>query len=93
MNTIKTLKPHISLNVNNVEKSIDFYSKLFGIEPAKVQPRYAKFDVQNPPLNFTLTESAYSKGGTLSHLGIQVETTEDVLSDTRKMDYRRAFDV
>lgn len=80
MNTIKTLKPHISLNVNNVEKSIEFYSKLFGIEPVKVQPRYAKFDVQNPPLNLALNEGAYAKGGTLSHLGIQVETTEDVLT-------------
>lgn len=79
MNTVKTLKPHISLNVNNVDKSVEFYSKLFGIEPFKVQKGYAKFDVQNPPLNFTLNESASAKGGTLSHLGIQVETTEDVL--------------
>lgn len=79
MNTIKTLKPHVSLNVGSVEKSIGFYSKLFGIEPAKVRPGYAKFDVQNPPLNFTLNEAAQSSRGTLSHLGIQVETTEDVL--------------
>ena len=60
MHTIKILKPHISLNVNNVEKSIEFYS-IFGIEPVKVQPRYAKFDVQNPPLNLALNETVYSK--------------------------------
>ena len=79
MNTIKTLKPHISLNVNNVGESVEFYKKLFGIEPLKVRQGYAKFDVQNPPLNFTLNEAASVKGGTLSHLGIQVETTGDVL--------------
>jgi catechol 2,3-dioxygenase-like lactoylglutathione lyase family enzyme len=100
-NQIKTLKPHISLNVKNVAESVDFYKKLFGIEPMKfikgnttahsivrdqlgeegVKSRfgYAKFDVQNPPLNFVLNEVAYNEGGTLSHLGIQVESTEDVL--------------
>ena len=40
----------------DVEQSIEFYRKLFGIEPSKVRTGYAKFDVQNPPLNFTLNE-------------------------------------
>lgn len=99
--SIKALKPHISLNVKNVDESVDFYTKLFGIEPMKYikgnttthsivkdqagedseKPRfgYAKFDVQNPPINFVLNEVAYTEGGTLSHLGIQVESTDDVL--------------
>lgn len=95
--TVKTLKPHISLNVNNVAESVEFYTKLFGVEPLKYiksafapddEPGdasersrfgYAKFDVSNPPLNFVLNEAAYKAGGTLSHLGIQVETTDDVL--------------
>lgn len=104
---IKTLKPHISLNVRNIEASVDFYRRLFGIEPMKFikgettthsivrenlglnseQPRYgyAKFDVQNPPLNFVLNEVVAAKAGesdgsgSLSHLGIQVESTADVL--------------
>ncbi|MGI8786504.1 MAG: ArsI/CadI family heavy metal resistance metalloenzyme [Pyrinomonadaceae bacterium] len=80
MNTIKTLKPHVSLNVRNVETSIEFYHKLFGIEPAKVRAGYAKFDVQNPPLNLALNESIYHERGALSHLGIQVASTEDVLA-------------
>jgi len=79
MNTIKTLKPHVSLNVRNVETSIKFYRKLFGIEPAKVRTGYAKFDVQNPPLNLALNEFSYNERGALSHLGIQVASTEDVL--------------
>ncbi len=59
MNNIKTLKPHISLNVKNVEASIEFYQKLFDIEPAKVRTGYAKFDAQNPLLNLALNEAAY----------------------------------
>jgi catechol 2,3-dioxygenase-like lactoylglutathione lyase family enzyme len=65
MNNIKTLKAHVSLNVKNVETSIAFYQKLFGIEPAKVRTGYAKFDVQNPPLNLALNEFAYKEHGTL----------------------------
>lgn len=98
---ITSLKPHISLNVKNIAESVEFYSKLFGIEPIKfikgsttthselreiageesTQPRmgYAKFDVQNPPLNFVLNEVPFSEGGSLSHLGIQVASTDDVL--------------
>lgn len=80
MNKIKTLKPHVSLNVRNVKSSIEFYRKLFGIEPAKVRSDYAKFDVQNPPLNLALNEFPAEAHGALSHLGIQVATTEDVLA-------------
>jgi catechol 2,3-dioxygenase-like lactoylglutathione lyase family enzyme len=76
---VQTLKAHVSLNVNNVENSIEFYQKLFGIEPAKVRVGYAKFDVQNPPLNLALNEDSFKERGGLSHLGIQVASTEDVL--------------
>lgn len=79
-NEVNTLKAHISLNVQNVENSIEFYQKLFGIEPAKVRRGYAKFDVQNPPLNLALNESSAKVGGALSHLGIQVASTEDILA-------------
>ncbi len=80
MNTIKTLKPHVSLNVKDIKTSIEFYRRLFGIEPAKVRTGYAKFDVQNPPLNLALNEFSYNERGALSHLGIQVASTEDVLA-------------
>ncbi len=79
MKNINTLKPHVSLNVRDVKKSVEFYQKLFGIEPAKVRVGYAKFDAQNPPLNLALNESSYNERGALSHLGIQVASTEDVL--------------
>lgn len=77
---IETLKAHLAINVKNVEQSIEFYKKMLGIEPSKVRTGYAKFDVQNPPLNLTLNQHSFSERGALSHLGIQVASTEDVLA-------------
>jgi len=81
---VKALKPHVSINVRNVQESVAFYRKMFGIEPAKVRSGYAKFDVQNPALNFALNEVPFSERGALSHLGIQVASTEDVLAIREK---------
>jgi len=81
---ITALKPHISINVRNVAESINFYRKMLGIEPAKVRTGYAKFDVQNPPLNLALNEVPFNERGALSHLGIQVASTEDVLAVRRR---------
>ena len=80
MNTaVQALKAHLAINVKDVTRSIDFYTKLFGIEPSKVRTGYAKFDVQNPPLNFTLNQVPFLSAGALSHMGIQVASTGDVL--------------
>lgn len=78
--TVNTLKAHLALNVKNVESSIEFYKKMLGIEPSKVRTGYAKFDVANPPLNLTLNQHAFNERGALSHMGIQVASTEDVLA-------------
>lgn len=79
--TAQALKAHLALNVRSVERSLEFYRRMLGIEPAKVRPGYAKFDVENPPLNLTLNEVPFTERvGALSHLGIQLATTEDVLS-------------
>ncbi|HEX8000434.1 MAG TPA: ArsI/CadI family heavy metal resistance metalloenzyme [Pyrinomonadaceae bacterium] len=77
---VQALKAHLALNVRNVEGSIEFYRKMLGLEPSKVRPGYAKFDVQNPPLNLTLNQVSFKERGALSHLGIQVASTADVLS-------------
>lgn len=81
---VTALKAHLSLNVRNAEKSVEFYRKMLGIEPSKVRTGYAKFDVQNPPLNLALNEAASSSRGALSHLGIQVASTQDVLAIRQK---------
>lgn len=77
---VNTLKAHLAINVRDVRQSIEFYKKMFGIEPSKVRTGYAKFDVANPPLNFTLNQVTFNDRGALSHLGIQVAATDDVLT-------------
>ena len=77
--SVTALKAHLALNVRNIEASVDFYRRLFGIEPVKLRSGYAKFDLQNPPLNLSLNEGRVTERGTLSHLGIQVTSTEDVI--------------
>ena len=78
------MKTHISLNVSDVERSVEFYKKMFGLEPFKIKPDYAKFDVANPPLNLTMNQVNFEKGGSLSHLGLQVESTDEVLEMTAR---------
>jgi len=81
-------KAHIALHVKDLVRSLDFYRKLFGAEPVKLRRDYAKFDLSEPALNFTLNQSpsgespAAPRGEqrTLSHLGIQVGSTEEVLA-------------
>lgn len=78
---VQVLKAHVSINVRNVERSVDFYQKMLGIAPSKVRKGYAKFDVQNPPLNLALNEIPdLPAAGALSHLGLQVSSTDDVLA-------------
>ncbi len=78
--TVPASRVHVAINVRNLAKSIHFYRNLFDLEPAKVRTGYAKFDVTNPPLNFSLNEHPFNETGALSHLGIQVASTEDVLA-------------
>jgi catechol 2,3-dioxygenase-like lactoylglutathione lyase family enzyme len=77
---IRTLKAHVAINVRDVERSVDFYRKMFGLEPCKHRPKYAKFDAEHPPLNLTLNERPFTDRGALFHLGIQVASTDDVLA-------------
>ena len=78
----EALKIHVALNVGNIEASIAFYQKLFSIEPVKVRKGYAKFDVSFPAVNLSLNQADQEtpKTGALSHLGIQVPTSESVLA-------------
>jgi catechol 2,3-dioxygenase-like lactoylglutathione lyase family enzyme len=78
---VQVLKAHLSINVRNVERSVEFYRRMLGIEPSKVRTGYAKFDVQNPPLNLALNEvPALAQAGALSHMGLQVSSTDDVFA-------------
>lgn len=67
----------LALNVSDLDEAIAFYSKLFATEPAKVRPGYANFAIAEPPLKLVLIEG-HGDGGTLNHLGVEVETTAEV---------------
>jgi catechol 2,3-dioxygenase-like lactoylglutathione lyase family enzyme len=77
---VQALRVHVALNVRDLAKSIEFYRNLFDVEPSKVRIGYAKFDLTNPPLNFSLNEHALHESGALSHMGIEVASTEAVLA-------------
>ncbi|HZQ92271.1 MAG TPA: ArsI/CadI family heavy metal resistance metalloenzyme [Terriglobales bacterium] len=78
------MKPHVSIFVRDVEKSTAFYRRMFGAEPVKVRRGYAKFDVAQPALNFVINQAKFSGPGALSHLGLQVATTEEVLKTRQR---------
>jgi catechol 2,3-dioxygenase-like lactoylglutathione lyase family enzyme len=67
----------LALNVDNLEESISFYSKLFNTRPAKVKPGYANFAVTEPPLKLILMENP-GQGGSINHLGVEVADAETV---------------
>jgi catechol 2,3-dioxygenase-like lactoylglutathione lyase family enzyme len=75
------LKPHISLNVTNIDASVAFYERAFGVQATKRRPGYAKFDLSEPNLNLTMQEAPRT-GVNASHFGIQVASTEDVAAAT-----------
>ena len=66
----------LALNVTDLEKAVDFYSKLFATEPAKRKPGYANFAIADPPLKLVLFEGP--EGATLNHLGVETETAAEV---------------
>ena len=62
----------LALNVNHIDQAVEFYTKLFGTEPAKRRPGYANFAIADPPLKLVLLENP-GQGGTLNHLGVEVD--------------------
>jgi catechol 2,3-dioxygenase-like lactoylglutathione lyase family enzyme len=81
----------LALRVSDLEASVAFYAKLFGVEPAKRRPGYANFAVAEPPLKLVLLEGEPRLEGepgrptVLDHLGVEVETREAVDDATRRL--------
>lgn len=73
-----TTRFHFSLNVSNFEKSVEFYRKLFGVPLAKHYSDYAKFELAQPPLVFSLVPNTPPAAGALSHFGFPVASLEEV---------------
>ena len=74
----------LALNVNDLTESIAFYSKLFGVEPAKTRPGYANFTVAEPPLKLILIENP-GQGGSINHLGVEVADTDTVDAEQTRL--------
>jgi len=69
---------HIGLNVTDLEKSMEFYQKVFGVKPVKVKPDYVKFLLEKPGVNFTLNKREAVSGNQVNHFGFQVESIEEI---------------
>jgi len=74
----------LALNVDDLDESVAFYSRLFATEPAKVRPGYANFAVAEPPLKLVLIENP-GQGGTLNHLGVEVPDTDTVDAEQTRL--------
>ncbi|MGW5781335.1 ArsI/CadI family heavy metal resistance metalloenzyme [Streptomyces sp. NPDC003863] len=75
----------LALRVADLEGSVAFYSKLFGVEPAKRRPGYANFAVVEPPLKLVLIEGEAGEETRLDHLGVEVESAEQVTAATTRL--------
>ncbi len=78
MNQNRTLRPHLSFPTQKLPEAKRFYSALFGIGPSKAEEDYLKFDLQEPPLNLSITLTTKPVVVTGEHYGIEVSSPEEV---------------
>lgn len=81
-----SVKFHLSLNVPDLKRSIEFYRIFFGTDPAKVRDDYAKFELEDPPLVLSLEPNAKSAGGTLNHLGFRVPDSATLVAMQQRLE-------
>jgi catechol 2,3-dioxygenase-like lactoylglutathione lyase family enzyme len=74
----------LALNVDDLGEAIAFYSTLFDAEPAKVREGYANFAIAEPPLKLVLIENS-GRGGTINHLGVEVDTSDEVHAEIARL--------
>ncbi len=67
---------HVHLNVADLDASIRFYSQLFGAEPSVSKSDYAKWMVDDPRINFAISQRGEHIG--VNHLGLQVDSDEEL---------------
>lgn len=69
---------HVHVGVTDLDRSIAFYSKLFGAEPSVTKPDYAKWMLEDPRVNFAISAGDHAAKG-IEHLGIQVEDGDELV--------------
>nr|MDQ2707717.1 VOC family protein [Actinomycetota bacterium] len=75
----------LALRVSDLEASVAFYRSLFGVQPAKRRPGYANFAITEPTLKLVLIEGSPDQPTVLDHLGVEVETTDEVDAATGRL--------
>lgn len=80
------MRAHLSINVRNLKKTVEFYSKVFGVKPQKKSETYAKFDLKEPSLNFSMHEVTDGRiASRVNHLGIEVMNVKEVTKWQKKL--------
>jgi lactoylglutathione lyase len=74
----------LALNVDDLDQAVTFYSKLFNTPPAKIKEGYANFAITEPPLKLVLLENP-GRGGTINHLGVEVESSDTVHAEIARL--------
>jgi catechol 2,3-dioxygenase-like lactoylglutathione lyase family enzyme len=80
------MKMHVGVNVTDLEKSIEFYTKVFNAEPVKIKSGYAKFLLSDPELNFTLNLKDKVSGNQVGHFGFQVDNRDEVFQHKDRLE-------
>jgi catechol 2,3-dioxygenase-like lactoylglutathione lyase family enzyme len=78
------MRLQLALNVADLDEAIEFYTRMFGVGPAKVRPGYANFAVEQPPLKLVLFEGA-GQSGSINHLGVETETADEVVASEARL--------
>ncbi len=73
------MRLQLALNVGDLDGAVDFYTRMFGVGPAKVRHGYANFAVEQPPLKLVLFEGA-GESGSINHLGVETDTAAEVVA-------------
>lgn len=80
------MRLQLALNVDDLDRAVDFYSRMFDTPPAKRRPGYANFAVDQPPLKLVLFEGAGATGS-INHLGVETETSDEVIDAEQRLNH------
>lgn len=75
---------HTHIAVENIDTSIDFYSKLFGQPPTLHREGYAKWMLEDPRLNFAISARGHAVG--VNHFGFQVDSADELAELKKRAD-------
>jgi catechol 2,3-dioxygenase-like lactoylglutathione lyase family enzyme len=79
------MRVQLALNVTDLDEAIDFYSTMFDTRPAKVKPGYANWEITDPPLKLVVFEQPSAEPGSINHLGVETERSEEVVAAEERL--------